>query len=149
MNSRMKLCTALLNVFLRIWISTTTFTWGDLMGTREKAWHAAQDSPEQIAMCLSCDRPRCVDCIGRRLSKNKKRSTAEYKPREEIVLNDTDRSVLQYYGESKSDRDLAEKIGIPRATVSSVRRKLQLPSPRGTTPSERKEIVELFLGKVA
>ena len=119
------------------------------MGTREKAWHAAQDSPEQIAMCLICERPRCVDCIGRKLTKNKKRNTAVYKPREEIILNNTDRSVLQYYGDSESDRDLGEKIGIPRATVSGVRRKLQLPSFRSTTPSERREIAELFLGEVA
>ena len=119
------------------------------MGTREKAWHAAQDSPEQIEMCLSCERPRCVDCIGRRLPKSSEKGTVDYKPKGTVTLNNTDRTVLLHYCESKSDKDLAEKIGVPRATVSSVRRKLNLPSILGTTLADRKEIVKSLLGEVA
>lgn len=37
------------------------------MGSYNKSWHAVLDTPEQIQMCFSCQRPKCVDCIGRRL----------------------------------------------------------------------------------
>ena len=119
------------------------------MGTKNKAWHAAIDPPELIQMCLSCKRPKCVDCIGGKRATHTKRADINYKKDNGLTINKTDRAVLLLYRSSKSDQDIATKLGKPRATVSSVRRKLNLPSIQGTTVEERSRIVNLLLGEVA
>lgn len=115
------------------------------MGTKNKAWHSAVDTPEQIQMCLSCKRPRCVNCIGEGRTYRSRRQVEEYKTEDGVRINRTDRAVLMLYPTSKSDKDIADKLGKPRATISSVRRKLKLPSILGTTVEYRSNIVEMLL----
>lgn len=115
------------------------------MGTKGKAWTSATDSPEQIQMCLSCERQRCVDCIGRRLPDSKEtynRKSQGYKSR---MLNATAKQVIRLYCTAKNDRDIAEQIGRPLSTVTSVRRKFGLPSIRTVSKEKRKKLADEWL----
>jgi len=116
------------------------------MGTKNKAWHAAIDPPELIQMCLSCKRPKCVDCIGGKRATHTKRADINYKKDNGLTINKTDRAVFSLYPASKSDMDIARQLGRPRPTISNVRRKFNLPSPQASTEEERTRLVNIILG---
>ena len=117
------------------------------MGTKGKTWTSATDSSDQIQMCLNCQRLRCVDCIGRRLPNGKEtyiRKSPGYKNR---MLNATAKEVIRLYRTAKNDRDIAEQLGRPLSTVTSVRRKFNLPPARTITEEARGRLVDEWLGE--
>lgn len=114
------------------------------MGTKGKSW-TSLDSPEDIQRCLHCERAKCNDCIGRKIPDSQEvfnRKSDGYKKR---MLNATAKEVLRLYPISKSDTDIAEKMGRPLPTVASVRRKLGLPPVRTISKEERIKLSEAWL----
>ena len=115
------------------------------MSTLGKTWTAAVDTPEQIQMCLHCERIRCVDCIGRRLPPPREefnRKSIGYRRR---MLNATAREVINLYRTATSDKDIAEKMGRPLSTVTSVRRKFDLPPIRHISEADRNMLADEWL----
>ena len=117
------------------------------MGTTSKSWHAAVDSPEQIQMCLVCNRPSCVDCIGRRIDEHRPKSPRK-NARDSHIITDAAEKVLKLYASAKCDREVSEKSGLPLGTVTAIRRRFELPAIRYTPPKKRQVLVEKYLGKV-
>ena len=117
------------------------------MSTKGKTWTSAVDSPEQIQMCLTCQRKQCVDCIGRSIPDSREvfaRKTDGYKKRS---LNATAKEVMQLYRTSKNDRDIAEKMGRPVSTITGIRRKFGLPPIKNVSAENRNKIVDEWLAK--
>ena len=117
------------------------------MGSKGRTWTSAVDSPEQIQMCLTCKRPRCVDCIGRTIPDSREaynRKTIGYKKR---MLNNTAREVIRLYRTSKNDRDIAEQMGRPVATITGIRKKLGLPPIRNVSDEDRNKLADEWLEK--
>jgi len=123
------------------------------MGTLNKAWHAANDTPEQIKMCLSCMRPECVDCLAsseRKKERDKARSAQRYAAKSGAVyangfrLNKAAQAMLRLYPTATGDKDIAEKINRDIVTVGNMRKKLGLPTIRSTTVEERTRLVAPF-----
>ena len=115
------------------------------MGTKGKTWTSAVDSPEQIQMCLTCNRPRCVNCIGRSIPDSREaynRKSDGYKKRR---LNDTAKEVIRLYRTAKNGRDIAEKMGRPVATVTGIRRKFGLPPIRNISEENRNKLADEWL----
>lgn len=126
------------------------------MGTLGKAWSVndAMDTPEQIAMCLSCIRPKCVNCIGRPLDKAEKereayarrRANGWKRPyvRKKVKVYNVDGKVitptavefLKFYPTVTTDRQIAKLINRAECTVYNIRTKLGLPA--ASTPVEEK-----------
>lgn len=119
------------------------------MSTKGRTWTSAVDSPEQIQMCLNCQRTRCVDCIGRSIPDSREtynRKSSGYKKR---MLNDTAREVIRLYPTAKNDRDIAEKMGRPVATITGIRLKFGLPPIRNVSKENRKKLADEWLGEGA
>lgn len=112
------------------------------MGTEGKSWHAAIDTPDQIKMCLSCKRPKCVDCIGRKLPAYKERYVGNSKIVKGKRLNETARKFIQIYRTAECDRDIAEKLGKSVSAITGIRIKLGLPPIREISDEERNRIVD-------
>lgn len=126
------------------------------MGTKNKSWHASNDTPEQIQKCLSCKRPECVDCLSShmiRREQESERSARKYAEKSGAIyvnglrLNKTAQAILHFYPTATCDREIAEQIGRNTLSVGSMRRKLGLPSFRGTTVEERTRLADQFFSE--
>ena len=117
------------------------------MGTKGHTWTSAVDSPDQIQMCLVCKRPRCVDCIGRRIPDSREtynRKSLGYKNR---MLNDTAKEVIRLYRTAKNDKDIAEQMGRPLRTITDVRRRFGLPPIRTISEEQRNKLADEWLSE--
>ena len=111
------------------------------MGTKERTWHAAVDSPEQIQMCLNCEKSRCTDCIT-----SSKKSTytwqRKYVHKTEFYYVDGKRinakaiELLKCYPHLNTDVAIGKNIGVTYASVCGTRKRLGL--PRADAPFEEK-----------
>lgn len=115
------------------------------MGSKGHTWTSATDSFDQIQMCLNCKRTRCVDCIGRYIPDSREaynRKPDGYKKR---MLNATAKEVIRLYRTAKNDRDIAEQMGRPIATVTGIRRKFGLPPIRNVSVENRNKLADEWL----
>ena len=90
------------------------------------------DSQEQIKMCLSCDRPTCVNCIAQ---KGKIKHLVS--SREEFDLN-----LLAVYADCKSVYEILNKMGAYRKRVERSLKRLNLPNPGKLDKEERETLVQ-------
>lgn len=105
------------------------------------------DSREHIDMCLNCEKPFCNNCFGSlRSVKDTVRSPAgELNIRYDLPLRKKDLLVVMEYPTCRTDKEIAEKIGITLQEVNRIRHKLGLPPIRKLTLAEREEIVKPWL----
>lgn len=100
-----------------------------------------EDTYDQIQMCLSCKRPRCVNCIGSR-SEYHDRYLGKARIVKNKRLNDTARNVIYLYRTASGDKEIAEALNKKVSSIANIRKKLGLPSIRSTTSEERNIIVD-------
>ena len=123
------------------------------MAPKGKAWHSANDTPEQIAMCLSCRRPECTDCIASseiKKARDRARSVKRYLSKSGAIivngfrLNKAMQEMLRVYPTAIGDKEIGEKINRNKVTVTNMRSKLGLPPCSTSTVEERTRLVAPF-----
>ena len=124
------------------------------MSNKGQAWHFANDTPEQIQMCLSCKRPRCVNCIDRppdKVEKDRERYARKHPSKSGTIiingyrLNKAAQEMIRLYPTAKTDKEIGEKIDRDLVSVGDMRRKIGFPPPSSTSPEERFELAKPFL----
>jgi predicted DNA-binding protein (UPF0251 family) len=74
-------------------------------------------TPEQIEMCLSCEKKKCVNCFSPQSMSYVKRSKKTASERYDLQL------LCDCYNKSLSVKETVKKMGISKATVTMLRRK--------------------------
>ena len=131
--------------------------------SRKDGRHIKNDTPEQIAMCLSCQRERCVNCIDRdpddarkqRERYARRRATGWKKklPKRKTMTVDgkiiTEKiiAMLQYYPAMTTDKQIGDLCGLASCSVCDARKRFGLPP--ATAPAEEKEkLARHYLDKI-
>ena len=106
------------------------------------------DTPERIKLCLRCPLRECNNCL-ENIPMNADISKIYNTPcANGLRLSKIDMQVLDNYVYSKSDRDLASKLGVPYTTVQYSRTKLSLPSLKNTSVDDRKRLVKQWKDEI-
>ena len=106
------------------------------------------DTPDRIKLCLSCPYKECTNCLeaipqGADLAMIRRVPCADG-----LKLSKTDILVLDNYVHSKSDADIALKIGVNAASVQHSRTKLSLPVLKHTPMVDRRRFVQQWKDKI-
>lgn len=108
-----------------------------------------EDSKEQIDMCLSCPLDECINCLdpSRTIKSAEDEVTKKIKElkSKSRKLKKREINLLKAYPFSKTDYDLAERLGTNQSTVCTIRKRLGLPPVRWTNLEMRKAAAALWL----
>lgn len=82
-----------------------------------------RDTAEQIAKCMDCPLPECIDCIGRSCSPRKGMFERPGRPE-----SFSDRALVSLLHEGKSDREISAMLSVTVQAVRYRKRKLECES---------------------
>lgn len=97
---------------------------------RRKEYKGFLDSPQDIADCLSCRRPICMNC-----KEKSGISTGTGISRREVRAFEA--ALVAEYASCNSCEELIEKLQSNKVRVSRVLKRLSLPNPSEVTAEER------------
>lgn len=100
---------------------------------RVKDYNGFLDSPEDIADCLSCRRPVCMNCkeksgiaAGTGLSRN--------------AVKAFEAELIREYPSCSTEQQLIERMKSNRQRIARTRKRLSLPEPSSLSEEDRKKI---------
>lgn len=98
------------------------------------------DTPEEIARCLSCTRPRCVNCLSTLPGRKRKPGEKHYRGGPNPMVLDGDK-FLALYNERKSASTMGAALGVSRDLVQ---RRLEVLGINGPVYDRRPVSMEEF-----